>query len=50
MKKKNNDILISSQIYKEVWDYGERLYGLSQTMKKVKLFVKSKIKQQSAEC
>jgi hypothetical protein len=50
MKKKSKEIMIVSQVYEEAYMWGEDLKNLRQTMKKVKLFVKSKINQQSAEC
>lgn len=50
MKKKSKEVLITSQVYEEAYKWGEDLKNLKQTMKKVKLFVKSKINQQSAEC
>jgi len=50
MKEKNNDILIVSQVYEEAYLWGEDLRNLRQTIKKVKLFVKSKVNQPSAEC
>ena len=50
MKKKNNHIMIVSQVYEEAYMWGEDLKNLRQTIKKVKLFVKSKVYQPSAEC
>lgn len=50
MKKKNKDIIIVSQAYEEAIISGEELRNLKQTMKKVKMFVKSKVNRQSAEC
>jgi len=50
MKKKNNDVLIVSQVFEEACMWGEDVYNLHKTMKKVKMFVKSKINKQSAEC
>ncbi|MFA7301282.1 MAG: hypothetical protein WC069_03165 [Candidatus Shapirobacteria bacterium] len=50
MKKKNKDIMIVSQAYEEAISYGEDLKNLKLTIKKVKMFVKSKVNRQSAEC
>lgn len=50
MKKKNKEIMIVSQVFEEVLMLDESDYNLRQTIKKVKMFVKSKVKRQSAEC
>ncbi len=50
MKKKYKDIMIVSQVYEEVYMWGEDLRNLKQAIKKVKLFVKSKVDRKSAEC
>ena len=50
MKKKNKEIIIVSQVYEEAYVWGENLRNLQQTIKKVKLFVKSKVNKPSAEC
>ena len=50
MKKKNTDIMIVSQVYEEAYMWGEDMKNLKQTIKKVRLFVKSKSSRQSAEC
>lgn len=50
MKKKSSDVIIVSQAYEEAIMWGEELRNLKQTMKKVKMFVKSKVNRQSAEC
>lgn len=50
MKKKNKDIMIVSQVYEEAYMWGEDMMNLKQTIKKIKLFVKSKVNRQSAEC
>lgn len=50
MKKKNKEVLIVSQVYEDAYVWGEEIYNLRQTIKKVRLFVKSKVSRKSAEC
>jgi len=50
MKKKNKEHLIVSQAFEEAIMWDESYYNLKQTIKKIKMFVKSKVKRQSAEC
>ncbi len=50
MKKKNNEIMIVSQVYEEAYIWGEDMQNLKQTIKRLKMFVKSKVEKQSAEC
>jgi len=50
MKKKNKDTMIVSQVFEEAYMWGEDMLNLKQTIKKVKMFVKSKSGRQSAEC
>lgn len=48
--KKNKETIIVSQVYEEAYMWGEDMLNLKQTIKKIKLFVKSKASRQSAEC
>ena len=50
MKKNTKEVLIVSQVFEDAIMWDESYYSLKQTMKKVKLFVKSKVRSQSAEC
>lgn len=50
MKKKSKEVLIVSQVFEEAIMWDESYYNLKQTIKKVKIFVKSKVRRQSAEC
>jgi len=50
MKKKNKETIIVSQVYEDAYIFGEDIRNLKHTLKQVKLFYKSKINKQSAEC
>jgi len=50
MKKKSKETIIVSQVFEEAYMWGQDMMNLKQTIKKVKMFVKSKTRRQSADC